>query len=193
MTDAGNEKFGGKYPPGFRGRRRGMGRRKDRGRGRGGRKQGSDGDKSDDPKDVSVKCKRCGDVGHKAVRCLRQLCGVCGGKGHADDICANVVSILACQAPPDDKTLSGEEKEAVICITSGKMSGALLPSGGRLKHKWDCALDWQVGDMSVICDFGASCHMSSSSAGMINYREAKTFIRLLAVLNTRSRVMEIFL
>ena len=94
ISDAGNEKFGGKYPPGFRGRRRGMGRRKDRGRGRGGRKQGNDGDKSDDPKDDSVKCKRCGDVGHKAVRCPGKLCGVCGGKGHADDICANVVRSL---------------------------------------------------------------------------------------------------
>ena len=129
ITDAGNEKFGGKYPPGFRGRGRGMGRGKDRGRGRGGRKQGSDSDKSGDPKDDSVKGKRCGDVGHKAVRCPGQLCGVCGGKGHADDICANVVFVLACQAPADDKTLSGEEEEAVICKTSGKMSGALSLSG----------------------------------------------------------------
>ena len=58
-----------------------MGRGKDRGRGRGGRKQGSDGDKSDGSKDDSVKCKRCSDVGHKAVRYPRQLCGVCGGMG----------------------------------------------------------------------------------------------------------------
>ena len=35
--------------------------------------------------------KRYGDVGHKAVRCPGQLCGVCGGKGHAADICANAV------------------------------------------------------------------------------------------------------
>ena len=32
ITDAGNEKFGGKCSPGFRGRRQGMGRGKDRGR-----------------------------------------------------------------------------------------------------------------------------------------------------------------
>ena len=51
-----------------------MGRGKDRGRGRGGRKQESDGDKSDGPKDDNVKCKRCGDVGHKAVRCPGQMC-----------------------------------------------------------------------------------------------------------------------
>ena len=98
--------------------------------------------------------------------------------GHAADICANVVLILACQAPPaDDKRLSGEEEEAVICKTPGKMSGALLPSGGRLKQKGGCALDWQVGDISAICDNGASCHMSYSSTGMINYREAKTFMK----------------
>ena len=137
-----------------------MGRGRDRGRGRGGRKQGSDGDKSDGPKDDSVKYKRCGDVGRNAVRCPGQLCGVCGGKEHAADICANVVSILACQAPADDKTLSGEEEEAFICKTSGKMSGALLlPSGGRLKHKGGCALDWQVGEISVICDNRASYHI----------------------------------
>ena len=94
--DAGNEKFGGEHPPGFRGRRRGMGRGKDRGRGRGGRKQGSDGDKSDGPKDDRVKCKRCGDVGHKAIGCPGQMCGVCGRKGHAADICANAILILAC-------------------------------------------------------------------------------------------------
>ena len=106
------------------------------------------------------------------------------GKGHAADICANVVSILACHAPADDKTLSCEEEEAVMCKTSGKMSGALLPSGGRLKQKGGCTLDWQVGEISVICDNGASCHMSYSftchmsysSTGMINYREAKTFM-----------------
>ena len=139
-----------------------MGRGKDRGRGRGGRKQASDCDKSDSPKDDSVKCKRCGDVGYKAVQCPGQLCGVCGSKGHAADICANVVSILARQAPADDKTLSGEKGEAFICETSGKMSDALLPinSGGRLKQKGSCALDWQVGDISVICDSGASCHMT---------------------------------
>ena len=179
ITDAGNEKFSGKsnYPPGFRGRRRGMGRGKGRGRGRGGRKQGSDDEKSDGPKDDSVKCKRCGDARHKAVRCPGQLYGVCGGKGHAADICANVALVLACQAPVDDKTLSGEEKETLICETSGKMSGALLPSGGGLKQKGGCALDWQVGDISVICDNGAPCHMSYLSTRMVNDREAKAFMK----------------
>ena len=80
-----------------------------------------------------MKCKRYGDVGHKAVRCPGQLCGVCGGKGHAADICANVVSAFACQAPADDNTLSGEEED-FICETSRKMSGALVPSGRGLKR-----------------------------------------------------------
>ena len=57
------------------------------------------------------------------------------------------------------------------------MSGALLPSGGRLKQKGGCTLDWQVGDILVICDNEASCHMSYSSTGMISYREAKTFMK----------------
>ena len=82
-----------------------------------------------------------------------------------------------------------------MCETSGKMSGALLPSGGGLNQKGGCALDWQVGDISVICDIGASCHMSHSSTGKINYREAKTSMKtaIIAVLNTRSRITEIFL
>ena len=56
-------------------------------------------------------------------------------------------------------------------------SGALLPSGGRLKQKEGWTLDCQVGDILVICDNGASCHMSYSSTGMINYPEAETFMK----------------
>ena len=154
LADAGNEKFGGKshYPSGFRGHRRGMGREGNRGRGRGARGQIIYGDKSDGTKDcngkvdslpASVKCKRCSDDGYRAVRCLRQLCGVCGGKGHVAEICANIVSVLACQAPY-------------------KMSGTPVPSGEGLRNK-GCALDYQVGGVSVICDDGVSCHMSYSS------------------------------
>ena len=81
------------------------------GRGRGGhggqcrgRNGGEKDDKSDDTKDGNgkvgsshtiVKCKRCGDDRQKAVRCLGQLRGICGGKGHPAEICANV-SVLAC-------------------------------------------------------------------------------------------------
>ena len=42
------------------------------------------------------------------------LFGVCGGKGHAADICANIVSLLAYQAPAGDDILSGEE-EGFMC------------------------------------------------------------------------------
>ena len=49
---------------------------KDRGRGWGERYQGIDGEKSDGPKDDSVKLNHCGDVRHNAVRCPGQLCGI---------------------------------------------------------------------------------------------------------------------
>ena len=31
-------------------------------------------------------CRRCGDSGHKMVKCPDQICSVCGGKGHAPEI-----------------------------------------------------------------------------------------------------------
>ena len=34
-----------------------------------------------------------------------------------------------------------------------------------------------MGDLPVICDKGTSCHMSHSSTGMINYREANATMR----------------
>ena len=33
-----------------------------------------------------------------------------------------------------------------------------------------------MGDLPVVFDNGASCHMSHSSTGMVNYREAKATI-----------------
>ena len=36
---------------------------------------------------------------------------------------------------------------------------------------------WQVGDLTVICDNGASCHMSHSATGMLNYRESNAYMR----------------
>ena len=113
------------------------------------------------------------------------------GKRHAAEICANVASVLACQSPAGDKILSGEE-EAFMCKTSGKISSVPVHSGGGLGNK-DCALDWQVGDKSVICDDGASCHISYSSTGMINYCEAKMFMKTAGDTNTQSKVMEVLL
>ena len=44
--------------------------------------------------------------------------------------------------------------------------------------KWSTnALAWQLGDLPVICDNGASCHTSHSSTGMIHYREANATMR----------------
>ena len=39
------------------------------------------------------------------------------------------------------------------------------------------ALAWQVGDLTVICDSGAACHLSHSSTGMMNYRESNAYMR----------------
>ena len=39
------------------------------------------------------------------------------------------------------------------------------------------ALAWQVGDLTFICDRRASCQMSYSSAGMMNYRESNAYMR----------------
>ena len=44
-----------------------------------------------------AKCKRCGETEHKPVRCPDQICGVCGGKSHSVEVCANVVTVLACE------------------------------------------------------------------------------------------------
>ena len=47
--------------------------------------------------------------------------------------------------------------------------GAPVPSGEGLGNR-GCELNWQLGDISVICDDAASCNMFYSSTGMINYR-----------------------
>ena len=87
--------------------------------------------------------------------------------------------MCACNIVPthaDDKMLSGEDEEAVVWEDSGKLSGTPVPTGEDWEKK-RCELDWQVGDISVICDNGASCNMSYSYTGVINYREAKTFMK----------------
>ena len=71
--------------------------------------------KVDNAKGDSAKCKRSGETGHKPVRCPDQFFGVCGGKGHLVEICANVVTVLACEDAKDcneenDAAVSGEEK-----------------------------------------------------------------------------------
>ena len=81
---------------------------------------------------------------------------------------------FACEADASgsdsDGVLSGEEQDAFVCDSPGK----LFDEPG----KWSTnALAWQMGDLPVNCDNGASCHMSHSSTGMINYREANATMR----------------
>ena len=111
-------------------RGRGKGRE---GRGRGGRRKPNDGEgdqqkvgssrdgevKADKEKGGNAKCKRCGKTGHKSVRCPDQICGVCGGKGHSAEVCANAVTALACENTKSlndesDAAISDEEEEAFI-------------------------------------------------------------------------------
>ena len=65
-------------------------------------------------------------------------------------------------------------------LSCGKIQASYLVPRYLLGEDWEergCALDWQVGDISVICDNGASCNMSYPYSGVINYREAKTFMK----------------
>ena len=51
-----------------------------------------------------------------------------------------------------DGAITDEEEEAFICDMSGGYNDESNDEGG-------CsALAWQVGDLTVICDSGASCH-----------------------------------
>ena len=185
VADAGG-RYGGKNSSSST-RGRGKGRE---GRGRGGRRKPNDGEddqqkmassrdgggKAVREKGGSAKCKRCGETGHKSVRCPDKICGVCGGKGHSAEVCANVVTVLACEYTrssndESDAAISGEEEEAFICDMSGEYNDESIDEGG-------CsALAWQVGGLTVICDSGASCHMSHSATGMLNYRESNAYIR----------------
>ena len=171
VADAGG-RYGGKNYSSSIARGRGKGRE---GRGRGGRRKPIDeeddqqtvassraaGGKADREKGGNAKCKRCGETGHKSVRCPDQICGVCGGKCHSAEACANAVTVLACENTKssndeNDAAISGEEEEAFMCDMSGEYNDESIDEGG-------CsALAWQVGDLTVICNSGALCHMSHS-------------------------------
>ena len=186
VADAGGRHGGKNYPLSST---RGRGKRREC-RGRGRRRKSNDGEdyqqkvassrdgggKADKEKGGNAKCKRCGETAHKSVRCPDQICGVCGGKGHSAEVCANVVAVLACEntkSPNDesDAAISGEKEEAFVCDMSGEYNDESIDKGG-------CsALGWQVGDLTVICDSGASCNMSHSATGMLNYRESNAYMR----------------
>ena len=102
---------------------------------------------------------------------------MCGGKCHSAEVFANVVTVLACGNTKgfndeSDAAISGEEEEVFVCDVSDECNNESYCEGG-------CsALAWQVGDLTVICDSRrASCHMSHSSTGMINYRESNAYMR----------------
>ena len=186
VADAGG-RLGGKCYSSSSARGREKGRE---GRGRGGRRKLNDGEddlqklasskagggKADREKGRNAKCKRCGETGRKSVRCPDRICGLCGGQGHSAEVCANIVTALTCENTKSsndesDATISGEEDEAFICDMSGEYNDESNDEEG-------CsALAWQVGDLTVICDSGASCHMSHSSTGMVNYRESNAYMR----------------
>ena len=170
IADAGSfGKTGGRSTP--------RGARNRGGRGRGGRggRGGNGGEKSgqkkdgqtininasdgnvDGGKEGNVRCNRCGEVGHRTVRCPGQVCSVCGGKGHSAKICANVVTVFACEADASgsdsDGVLSGEEQDAFVCDAPGKFFDE--------PGKWVTnALAWQMGDLPVISTMvhHVTCH-----------------------------------
>ena len=137
IADAGSSgKTGGRSTP--------RGARNRGGRGRGGRggPGGNGGEKGGEKKDgqttnINVRdgnvdggkgdnamCNRCGEVGHKTVRCPGQVYNVCGGKGHSAKIYVNVVTVYTCEADASgsdsDGVLSGEEQDAFFCYAPGK-------------------------------------------------------------------------
>ena len=128
--------------PGGRSTPRGARNRGGRGRGGRGGRDGNGGEKGVEKKDGqttninasdgnvdggkggNARCNRCGEAGHKTVRCPEQVCSVCGGKGHSAKICANVVTVFACEADgsgsDSDGVLSGEKQDAFVCDALGK-------------------------------------------------------------------------
>ena len=187
IADAGSsEKPGGRSTP------RGVRNRGGRGRGGRGGRGGNGGEKGGEKKDGQTtnintsdgnvdgekggdaRCSRCGGAGHKTVRCPGQVCSVYGGKGHSAKTCANVVIVFACGADASgsdsDEVLSKEEQNAFVCDAPG----TVVDEPGIMGTN---ALAWQMGDLPVICDNGASCPMSHSSSGMMNYRKANATMR----------------
>ena len=83
---------------------------------------------------------------------------MCDGDGHLVKICADVVTVLACQVPKgcqDDSnaTISGEEKEAFMCDTPSEHKdesndqGVVLRLLGR----------WGISALSAIVGHRAIC------------------------------------
>ena len=116
--------------------------------------------KADNAKSDSVKCKRCGKTGHKSVRCPGQVCGVCGGKGHSAEICANVVTVLACKDTrgcngDSYPAISGEEEEVLMCNTPDEYSDESNDRGVEV-----CSLGrWRISRLFAIVGHRATCSL----------------------------------
>ena len=99
---------------------------------------------------VSVAARR--DINLSAA--LIRSCRVCGDKGHSAEVCADVVTVLACENTnrsndESDAAISDEEEEAFVCEMSDECNDESNDEGS-------CsALAWRVGDFTVICDSGA--------------------------------------
>ena len=91
----------------------------------------------------------------------------------------NVVTVLACEntkgsKDESDAAISGEEEEAFVCDMSGEYNNESNDEEG------SSTLAWQVGDLTVICDSGASCHMSYSPIRMMNFRKSNAYMRTVS-------------
>lgn len=73
------------------------------------------------------------------------------------EICANVVSVFASQAPDDE--IFTEEEEAFVCDESDKLSAAPVPTREGQNNRKCSASSWRAGDLAAICGNGTSCHM----------------------------------
>ena len=92
------------------------------------------------PRGKSTKFKRYGKTGHKPVRCLDQVCGVCGGKGHSAEVCAKVlcsekviyvnvsVTVSGCR-PGRNSCIGGLVKEhaGTICLQKVERKNRVSP------------------------------------------------------------------
>ena len=84
---------------------------------------------------------------------------MCGGKSYSAEVCANVITVLACENTKgsndeSDAAISGEVEEVFVYDMSGEYNS-------ESNDERRCsALAWRVGDLMAICDSGASCQMS---------------------------------
>ena len=74
-------------------------------------------------KEDKAMCNRCGDIGDMTVRCPEQIYGACGRKGHSAEICANIITVFACEAGAGDSdgdTILNVEQDAFAYDARGK-------------------------------------------------------------------------